>query len=170
MSLPRKLKNFILFNDGNAYLGEIPEVTLPKLTRKMEDHRSGGMNGPAKLDFGMEGLVAEWTSAGFLQSLLVQWGAPGVGDVLLRFAGAIQADDEATAVSCEVVMRGRHEEIDFGNAKAGEKTEIKVKSTLVYYRVSIDGVPLIEIDFVNMIETVGGIDRMLSIRQALGLA
>ena len=41
MSLPKKLKNFVLFNDGNAYLGEVPEVTLPKLVTKMEDYRAG---------------------------------------------------------------------------------------------------------------------------------
>ncbi len=70
MSLPRKLKNFVLFNDGNAYIGEVPEVTLPKLTRKMEDYRAGGMNGSVKLDMGMEGLAMEWTAAGFNMSAL----------------------------------------------------------------------------------------------------
>ena len=29
MGLPRKLKNFATFIDGENYMGEMPEVTLP---------------------------------------------------------------------------------------------------------------------------------------------
>ena len=56
MGLPRKIKNFATFVDGISYLGEMPEVALPKLARKMDDYRSGGMNAPVKADFGMEGM------------------------------------------------------------------------------------------------------------------
>ena len=35
MGLPRKLKNFVLFNNGIAHVGEVPEVNLPKLSRKL---------------------------------------------------------------------------------------------------------------------------------------
>ena len=37
MGLPFKLKNFMLFKDGNNFQGEIESVTLPKLTRKVEE-------------------------------------------------------------------------------------------------------------------------------------
>lgn len=170
MSLPRKLKNFMVFNDGNAYMGQVPEADLPALTRKMEEYRAGGMNGPIKLDHGMEGLEFNWTMAGFERTLLAQWGTLTHNGVLLRFAGAIQTDDETTAQALEVVMRGRHEEINFGTAKAGDNTQIKVKSTLSYYKLSMNGEVMIEIDFVNMIENVGGEDRLASVRLALALA
>lgn len=42
MSLPSKLKNLNLFNDGASYLGQVVEVKLPTLTRKMEEFRAGG--------------------------------------------------------------------------------------------------------------------------------
>lgn len=170
MALPRKLKNFVLFNDGNAYIGEVPSVTLPKLTRKMEDYRAGGMTAPVKSDMGMEGLEMSWTSAGYIRTLLGQWGAKTVDAIGLRFAGALQADDDAAVHSVEVVVRGRHSEIDFGDAKAGEDTEIKVSSALSYYRLSIDGTTVIEIDVVNMIENVNGVDLMADVRAAIGLA
>lgn len=169
MSLPRKLKNFVLFNDGISYMGEVEEVTLPKLTRKTEDYRSGGMNGPVELDFGMEGLKLEWTAAGFLRTLLNQWGTLTHDGVLLRFAGALQSDDLPLATPLEVIVRGRHKEIDFGNAKPSDKTAIKVTSSLSYYKLSMDGQTVIEIDFVNMIEIVNGEDRLASVRLALGI-
>ena len=45
MALPRKLKNMNLFNQGRSYIGEVPSVTLPKLTRKLDEYRGGGMDG-----------------------------------------------------------------------------------------------------------------------------
>lgn len=169
MALPRTLKNFILFNDGVGYLGEVPEVTLPKLTRKMEEYRAGGMNGPVKLDMGMDGLTLEWTAAGYIRDALAQFGATRHDALQLRFAGALQSDSDSGATALELVCRGRHSEIDPGNAKAGDKTELKFKTELSYYKLSLDGVPVIEIDLVNMIEVVGGVDRLAEVRAALGI-
>lgn len=169
MALPRKLKNFMLFNDGLAYLGEVPEVTLPKLTRKTDDYRAGGMNGSIKADFGLEGLEMEWTAAGYLVDVLKQFGAIAHDAVALRFAGALQSDDSEEVVAIEVLARGRHTEIDFGTAKAGEATEKKIKTALSYYKLTVDGEDLVEIDLVNMVEVIGGVDRMAAVRSALGV-
>lgn len=169
MALPKKLKNFLLFNDGVRYLGEIDEITLPKLTRKTEDHRAGGMNGPVKLDHGMEGMELEWTAAGYLRDVFAQWGTLQHDGILLRFAGALQAEDAEVAEPVEIVVRGRHTEIDPGKAKAGDKTELKIKTAISYYKLSMNGSTVIEIDFVNMIEIVDGRDLMASVRLALGV-
>ena len=56
MALPRKLKNFNLLLDGESYAGVASEVVLPKLTRKTEEFRGGGMNGPVSADMGLEAL------------------------------------------------------------------------------------------------------------------
>ncbi|MBK1686208.1 phage major tail tube protein [Rubrivivax gelatinosus] len=169
MALPKKLKNFVLFNAGNSYLGEIPEVVPPKLSRKTEDYRAGGMGGSVKTDQGLEALEMEWTAAGYLRSLFVQFGTLKHDGVQLRFAGALQADDSETVTPVEIVVRGRHTEIDFGTAKAGDNTEIKVKTAISYYRLTLNGEVLIEIDLVNMIENVGGVDRMAAVKAALGV-
>ncbi|WAC70792.1 phage major tail tube protein [Roseateles sp. SL47] len=169
MALPKKLKNFILFNDGVRYLGEVDEITLPKLSRKTEDHQAGGMNGPIKLDLGMEAMEMEWTASGWLRDVFAQWGTRQHDGILLRFAGALQGEDSETAESLEIVVRGRHTEIDPGKAKAGDKTEIKIKTALSYYKLTLNGSVVIEIDFVNMIEIVDGVDMLASVRSALQL-
>ncbi len=169
MGLPRSLKNFATFIDGNNYVGEMPEVGLPKLTRKMEKYRAGGMNGEVQLDFGMEAIEAELTAAGYMKDLFTTWGTQRHDGVLLRFAGALQGDDSEGVDALEVVMRGRFTEIDAGKAKAGDKTEIKYKAAVSYYKLSINGEVLLEIDPVNFIEVVGGIDRLAQVRAALGI-
>ena len=146
MGLPRKLKNFALFNNGVAHVGEVPEVNLPKLSRKMEDYRSGGMSGTVKLDFGMEAMEMEWTAAGYMQ-----------------------ADDSESVDTLEVVVRGRHSEIDPGKSKAGDNTEIKIKSAISYYKLTLNGTVLLELDPVNLVEMVDGVDRLAETRAALGL-
>ncbi|HDZ1101288.1 TPA: phage major tail tube protein, partial [Klebsiella pneumoniae] len=45
MAIPKKLRLFTLFVDGENYIGKVPSVTLPKLTRKTEDYQGGGMLG-----------------------------------------------------------------------------------------------------------------------------
>ena len=169
MGLPRSLKNFALFMEGTSYVGEMPEIGLPKLTRKMEDYRSGGMNAPVKLDFGMEGMEAELTAAGYMKELFDTWGTLRHDGVLLRFAGALQGDDSEGVDTLEVVMRGRFTEIDPGKAKAGDNTEIKIKSAISYYKLTMNGTVLLEIDPVNLVEMVDGVDRLAETRAALGL-
>ncbi len=79
MALPRKLKNMNLFNEGRSYLAEVPSVTLPKLTRKLEEYRGGGMDGTVKLDMGAEAMEMEFTAGGPLRDVLLQTTASAIG-------------------------------------------------------------------------------------------
>ncbi|MBK1616805.1 hypothetical protein CKO44_25580 [Rubrivivax gelatinosus] len=44
-----------------------------------------------------------------------------------------------------------------------------MKTAISYYRLTLNGEVLIEIDLVNMIENVGGVDRMAAVKSALGV-
>lgn len=169
MALPRKLKNFNVFHDGLNYMGQVDEVVLPKLTRKMEEYRAGGMNGPIKIDFGQEALEMETTFGGLMRKVLEQYGVTRHDGVMLRFAGAYKADDSDEVSAVEVVVRGRHSEIDFGTAKSGDETAFKVMTAVSYYKLTINGQDVIEIDLINMVEKVNGTDLLENIRRAIGL-
>ncbi|MDD3652400.1 phage major tail tube protein [Immundisolibacter sp.] len=170
MAMPRTLKNFNLFNDGESYMGVAEEIKLPKLTRKTDDYRGGGMSGPVAVDLGQEKIELEMTLAGLMRQVFAQYGTTKADGVMLRFAGAYQRDDTAEVNAVEVVVRGRHTEIDPDNAKAGERGKLTVKSALTYYKLSIDGDVVIEIDLLNMVETVNGVDMLAEQRKAIGLA
>lgn len=169
MALPKKLKMMDLFNEGNSYLGQTGEVTIPKLSRKLEDWRGGGMNGNVKIDLGLgDDTEFNWKLGGLDELVLEQFGAVTVGAHMLRFNGSYQRDDTGATSALEIVVRGRHEEIDFGNQKAGDDTETSIKTIWSYYKLSIDGVAKIEIDIPNMIEIVNGIDLMAAHRANIG--
>lgn len=169
MGLPQVLKNFNVFGDGNSYQGKVDEVELPKLSRKLEDYQAGGMSGPVSDDRGMEAMKLTCTYGGIMREVLNQWGATTHDGVQIRFAGAYQAADSDTPVAVEVVVRGRHKEIDMGTAKPADGSPFKVETSISYYKLTMDGDDVLEFDFINMIEKVNGVDKLSKIRTAIGL-
>ncbi len=166
--LPAKLKNFNVFNDGLSYLGQVSELQLPKLAMAAEEYRGAGMLAPVDIDMGLEKLELEATYGGMVVGVLRQFGLTRIDGAMLRFVGAYQADDSAGPVAGELVVRGRHMEIDPGSAKAGDDTEWKVKSTLSYLKWTIAGTEQVEIDVMNNVYRIGGTDRMSDIRSIIG--
>jgi len=169
MGMPKKLKLFNLFDSGNSYFGQVTEITLPKLSRKMEEYRAAGMTGPVSVDLGNEAITLEWTAGGILLDALLQYGARSHNATQLRFSGAYENDDDGTVSTVEIVVRGRHKEVDMGNAKSAEDTNQKYTTACSYYKLTIDNRPIFEFDFINGVEKVGGTDRNASLRRAIGL-
>ncbi|MDN7428869.1 phage major tail tube protein [Burkholderia sp. AU45388] len=58
---------------------------------------------------------------------------------------------------------------DFGNAKAGDDTTTKATMPLAYYKLSINGDTVIEIDAQNFIELTGGKDALAQVRKIIGV-
>lgn len=92
------------------------------------------------------------------------YAATGVDAVPIRFAGSYQRDDTGETVAVEVVMRGRQKEIDTGEGKQGEDTESKISVVCTYFRLTMDGKELVEIDTINMIEKVSWVALTGAIR------
>ena len=171
MALPRKLKHLNLFNAGDNWQGLIESVTLPKITRTFEKYRGGGMAGAVDIDMGLDdgALDTEFTCGGVEAKLFKQMGTLTVDGVQLRFTGSIQRDDTGEVQAVELVVRGRHKELDSGEWKTGESSTTKVSGTNSYAKLTINGEVLYEIDLVNMIHIVDGTDLMEAHRNALGL-
>lgn len=168
MSLPTKLKNLNLFNDGLSYIGQVTEVKLPTLTRKMEEYRAGGMAGSIDIDLGQEKIELEWKCGGLMKQVLRQYGMVSHSGVPLRMAAAYQREDTGEVDAVEIVVRGRHSEIDSGTGKPGDDTEFSVKTSVSYYKLSINGRVEIEIDMVGMVFIVDGKDLLADQRRAIG--
>ena len=171
MAMPRKLKNMNLFNNGTSYMGVAKSVTLPPLSRKMEGYRGGGMNGPVKADLGWsdDGIQIEWMTGGLDLIVLKQFGMIKADGVPLRWAGAFQQDDTGEISAVEVTVRGRHETIEMGDAAPGEDTEHSITTTCSYYKLTVDGEDIIEIDLLNFIEIIDGVDMLAEQRKAIGI-
>ena len=166
MALPRKLKKMDTFIDGVSYGGECKTLTLPKLTRKMEEYRGGSMSGPVKYDLGHEMIEVEHEYGGFMPALMAGWGATTVDATTIQWRGVYQNEQGGTDL-VEITVRGRHEEVEGGDGKVGEDTMFKAKTTCAYYRCEVNGKALVELDPINGVEIIDGVDRNAAINDAL---
>lgn len=171
MALPRKLKHLNLFGDGQNWLGVAEEFTPAKLTRKFEKYRGGGMPGAADIDMGLDddALAVEFTLGGYESQLIKQMSTSKIDGVMLRFAGSFQRDDTGEVQPVEIVCRGRYKELDRGTYKVGDNSQTKASMTCTYYKETAGGEVLIEIDTVNSIEIINGVDMMAAHRKAIGI-
>ncbi|MFV0680316.1 phage major tail tube protein [Ottowia sp.] len=168
MGLPRKLKAMAVFVNGTHYAGECTEATPPTMERETEDYRAGGMDGPVKLDMGGKELTLTLKMAGHVAALITQYGG-SLSGTQLRLVQAVQADDTDAVQGVEVVARGRLIKFDPGNAKVGDLTEHEYEFALTYFKWIDNGTTLVEVDYINMIENVGGVDRMQQTKATLGI-
>lgn len=167
--LPRTLKNFNVFVDTHSWAGVAESVTIPKITKKTEDYRGAGMIGDIALVMGYEKLEGEVTYAGFDVKQYRQLGICGTSDLPVRFVGSYQRQDTCTTQTVEIYTRGQALELDPGESKNGEKTEIKMTYNYTYYRMEVDGVVEVELDFINGTEIFGSTNLADEIKQLLGL-
>ena len=168
IQFPKVLKNMNLFVDGRGYAGRIDEIELPKLTLKTEEHRAGGMDLPVEIDLGMEKLEATLTLSDYDPELFKLYGLVDNDSVAITVRGAIQAQGD-TAKPVVINMRGGWRELDSGSWKPGDKSTVKIAVIANYYKLSIDGEELIEVDAINLVRKVNGTDQMEAIRSAIGL-
>ncbi|MGP0868505.1 phage major tail tube protein, partial [Serratia sp. CY76356] len=152
MGMPKKLFMFDVFINGQTYLGQVEEVTVPKLTLKTEDYQGAGMPGSVAVLMGLDGgaLDMEVTMGGLESDLLKTFGGT-LDSLQLRFAGSYYDDATGQAVACEIQTRGRFTELDWGAAKAGDNTQHKYTLKNAYCKVSINNAEIFEVDLLNLI-------------------
>ncbi|WP_411386984.1 phage major tail tube protein [Pseudomonas sp. MPB03] len=166
--IPETLANLNLFVDGVSFQGDVPSLTLPKLTLKMEEHRGGGMDAPVELDMGMEKQEANFTTTGVRRESLKFFGLADGTAFNGTFRGAYKGlKGKVTPVI--VTLRGTLKEVDMGDWKPGDKAEIKHSIGLTYYKLEVDGRTVYEIDPIGMRRVINGVDQLAAQRSALGL-
>lgn len=167
--IPKKLKNLNLFVDGDNYMGKVDTLTLPVLTRNMEEARYGGMNAPLEFDMGMEKLESSFVLAEYSDELYKHWGITDIAGIMLRMRGAVEAEDGSGVIGLEIVQRGRWRSINMGDWKVAEASTLTIEGALSFFEYIANGQSLIKIDVPSMVEIVGGVDRLAEQRRALGI-
>jgi P2 family phage contractile tail tube protein len=166
--IPQILTNTNLFVDGVSFSGDVPSLTLPKLTQKMDDYRGGGMAGPIELPTGLEKLEALFSTNGVRREALKFFGLSDRTACNAVFRGSFKGlKGKVTPVIA--TLRGGLKEVDLGDWKAGDKAEIKHSMAVTYYKLEVEGRVIYEIDMVNMVQVIDGVDQLQEERSALGL-
>lgn len=167
VQLPKKLKGYTCFVDGVGYAGRVAELEPPKLALKTEEYRGGGMDLPVDVDMGMEKLEATLTFAEYTPEVFGRLGLVDGNLTSVTLRGSIQAkgDDEEVIIT----LRGMFKEMDSGSWKAGDDSSLKAVLNAHYYKLTISGKDVVEIDVENMIRIINGKDQLAARRKALGM-
>ena len=168
MQLPRQLKGFTAFINGEDKYGIVVDIGRPKIARKTEDYTPGGAITEITAVFGFEKLELEITAKGYEADMLRSMSA-AVGGTLVRYQGALQREDGADYQTLKGEARGRITEADPGSDKQGEGGEHKFKIALVYWKETLDGESVLEIDVLGNKALFNGRDERAGLRKALGL-
>lgn len=164
MNLPRQLKDMNVFVNGTSCIGECTTFTRPKLTEKLEGYRAGGMMGEVQLQMGLEALEVTHKYGGDMPNLNRDFGAAEIDASQLRFAGGYQNDVTGGLDDVQIIVHGRHVEIDAGDDEVGSKSGTTYKTACVYYKQTRNGVVEFEIDMLGGVFIVYGVDRNAELR------
>ena len=168
MKMPKVLKGFNAFVDGENQYGVTVDITRPKITRKTEDYTQGGAMTEMTVVHGFEKLELEITSKGYDADMLKSMSS-SISGKLIRYQGALQEEDGQEYRVLRGEARGRIIEADPGSDKQGEGGEHKFKIALVYWKETLDGEPIVEIDVIGNKAAFGGKDEREGLRAALGI-
>lgn len=165
---PEVLFNTNLIVDGVSMSGDVPQLTLPKVTVKTDAYRAGGMDAEIDMDMGMEKFECSFTTNGVRREALKFVGLADQTAFNASFRGAFKSQTGGWK-GVVATVRGMAKEVDKGDWKAGDKGEFKFGVSLSYYKLEIDSKLIYEFDPVNGVRVIDGVDQLAKMRTILGI-
>lgn len=172
MIIPEKLNDFRVYEPGNPDLKGVSDIELPSLEPLIET-----INGA--------GILGEYESPAFghLQSLKLKLNWRVITKELISFLRpeAIELDcrlanqqynsveGKHDFVPNRVYVRGIPTNNELGKAEKGKPYDGSTEIEVLHLKVECDGTVLIEVDKINYIYRVNGVDYTQKLRDALGI-
>lgn len=165
--IPEKVNQFNVYDRGLSLIGVSGEVELPTISMV-----TSTLDGP-----GILGEI-ESPTLGKFQSMpqtipfrTLYYSAINMfsnfGNIDLTLRGSIQTLSREGSMSftpVRLVFRGRTTEFNLGKVKQGEATDSTVKAELTYFLCEIGNIKCLEIDKLNGIFKVYGVDQLAGIK------
>ncbi len=161
------LKNYNVFIDGYSQAGKC-DVTMPDLQIRTTEHTAGGIDGAINVDLGIQALTLTVTIREYDPNILGLFGLGDSSNKSFTFRGAQENNQGVVSpVVCEI--RGWVNGVNHGSWTGGSITTIDISINAKYLRLEVAGQTIYEIDPINMVRTINGVDALAQQRQALGL-
>jgi uncharacterized protein len=159
--IPSKINMFNVYKDGNTLAGLSGEVTLPDFEAISETISGPGILGeiddPTIGHFGSQEIEVPFRN--FTEDIFHLMN-PG-DEVNLTLRGSIQVTTTGGGVDyvgMRVVLRGKCKSFTGGTVKQGAAMASAVKLELTYILIDLDGNPKVELDKLNSVYKLNGVD------------
>uniref|UniRef100_A0AAU8B6H4 Tail tube protein n=1 Tax=Dulem virus 34 TaxID=3145752 RepID=A0AAU8B6H4_9CAUD len=167
-TIPTKINRYNVYNTGNRLLGVGDEMTLPDFEPSSETVTGAGILGeiddPTIGYFGNQEIeipfrlldkeamdMMNMTKAVQLEIRGAQQTTNSEGDIEFR--------------AMRVVVRGRGGKLTTGKVKAGSTMDTKVTLTVLYILIELEGSTVLELDKLNEVYKVNGVDVLAAIKE-----
>lgn len=167
--IPSLVNHYNVYRDGNKLVGVSGEVELPdfeNMTDTIEGTGiAGEMDDPATGQFQSMKVTIPFAVLYDSQFTLADTNNPPT----LTLRGSEQVLDSASGatkdVPVRVVLRGKCTKNSLGKIAKGKKGEPSVEIEVTYIKVEVNGETQVELDKLNFIYVVNGVDLMAQIRK-----
>lgn len=162
--------SFAVYEDANEYLG-ISEATLPEISNITEEISGAGIGG--KLESVALGTIEAMTLTLNFRTVTpnaVKLHEPRPHQLDLRAAHQERDSTNGTinTVAVKHVLLAMPKKLNLGKLATASTADVSGEFAVSYFATYIDGVKKIEIDPINYIYYVNGVDYLADVRKALG--
>lgn len=167
--IPEVIHDFNMYLSGNKLVGVTGEVTLPDFEAKTESISGAGILGEFESVIpGRYGSMEQVIPFRVTNEDMFKMINPTV-TVELTLRGAIQQTVKATGavdyIGIRVVFRGRPKKISLGTAKQGGPMDSSINLELYYILIEMDGKSKVELDKINGVFKVNGVDLLSKVHK-----
>ena len=165
--VPEKINDANCYLDGNKMIGVAASVTLPEINMKTSTTSGMGINGEIDSPtIGQFESMEQEVQFNTLYSSAADMLSP-LNTVNLTFRAAQQVYDKTGGYNFKglrVVEMGRVKKFNPGKIEKSESMEATVTLELTYILIENDGQKLVEIDKLNGVYIVNGVDMLAEVR------
>lgn len=161
----------ILYFNGNNTFGKVEEINLPDVVAKMIDHKVSGMNGTMELPTGLDKMTSSFKTNGPFKEIIAA--AMDIWSVnTFMFRGNLEnyiGGERGSQVPYVLTYRGTFKGGKGGDIKQHENIDLMYNINVTYMKLEINGVAQYEIDIINNVHKVLGVDLLATQNRNLGL-
>jgi P2 family phage contractile tail tube protein len=155
-----------VYVDGVGKLGWVEKLTTPKISKKTDKFRGGGMLADRVRQFGYEAFEFDFSLNAFDPQTIRQAGLFSKNAVTVSFTAALDGDNNAQH-SANFITRSVFTAADPGGWEAGKKAMLQAKGACAALKLTMDGAVIYDIDIDADKYIIDGVDEYAWIKAAL---
>ena len=166
-----RMTNGSVFFEGNSLIGQVSEVELPEVKVKEAEHKALGMIGTLKLPAGIDELKGKFKWTAFYSDTLKRL-ANAYKTIQVQVRGSLESygsQGRQVEVPVVAVLTVMSQNLPKASIKPQDNVELDSDFTAIYYKLTIDGEDIVEIDIMANIHKVGGVDVIADYNKNLGI-
>lgn len=165
-----RITNANIYIDGSSLLGRAEEITLPNIKTKLAEHKALGMVGTMEFFAGLEKMEAKIKWASLYPDVMKKAANPSK-TVQLQARASMETytgQGRTAQVPVVVMLTAAFKSFPLGSFKQHDNAEYETELTVYYAKLIVDGKDIFEVDVLENIYKVDGVDILAEYRANIG--